>query len=195
MKESLMHRTPVLFLVLISVLFPCTLVNAQQRQPPQITVLQPSTTVERTIASGQAHLYSLSLEAGQFAQLVLDQSGIDLIIAVADPQSNKLGDFDSPNGDNGPENVSIVAETTGEYILAVRPLNQGDSVKPGKYEIRIVELRKATDQELSTVVDRDALQAKAVSLVKEATLIIPQVRLLPTRVHAQMQAANLLWST
>jgi hypothetical protein len=115
MKEILMHPAPVLFAFLVSFLIPIQSVAAQQPQQPGITPLQQGTTTERTIAVGQSHVYSIKLEASQFAQVVLDQHGIDLIIAVVDPHRRSC-DFDSPNGDDGPENVPIVAETGRIYF-------------------------------------------------------------------------------
>ncbi len=188
-----MNRITVL---LIFLLLPISFLTVDaQEQQPAYTALQLGTPIERTIAANQSHLFSLTLEAGQFAQVVVEQNGIDVIISVTGPNSKKVGDFDSPNGDQGPENVAIVAETAGEYFVTVRPLNEGQNVKPGKYEIRLMELRSATDQELTARSSKEALHDKALELVNNATLLIPQIRSLPMRVHGQMKAADLLWAT
>lgn len=178
-----------------SLLFVLFLATTHDVPAQEVTQLQQGVPIERSIAPGQTHLYTINLEEGQFLQLVVAQRGIDVIIHVTDPNRKNLGDFDSPNGDSGPENVSFAAATSGVYVIRVNPLNQGEDLEPGKYEIKIVELRQATDQELSAVSDQEELKAKAVALVKEALLTIPQIRSISIRIHAQLQAGGLLWTT
>ena len=107
-----MHRSflPAVRLILLILVF--DLVVAQQRPPmSHQTELQPGVPLERSIAPPQVHLYSLNLEAGQFVQLVVEQRGIDVFIAVIGPERKRVGEYDSPNGDDGPENISFVVET------------------------------------------------------------------------------------
>jgi hypothetical protein len=79
------------------------------------TPLQAGTPVERSLGPGQSHNYTINLDAGQFLQLVVDQHGIDVIVRVFSPSGKRLGEFDTPNGDEGPENVTVVAIAAGSY--------------------------------------------------------------------------------
>src|SRR6267142_2962003 len=121
--------------------------------------LQPGIAVERTLGDGQSHSFSINLERDQFLQFVVDQHGIDVIIRLFSPEGKSLGEFDSPNGNEGPENVSVICATAGIYRIEVAPLGQFENVAPGRFEIRIVELRRATDQELQAGKNQEILKA------------------------------------
>src|SRR6266850_3869589 len=95
------------------------------------TSLQPGTPVERTLAAGQSHSYTISLEQDQFLRLLVDQRGIDVVVRAFSPAGRQLGEFDTPNGTNGPEDVTVIAETSGVYRIEVAPLDP--SPPPGRY--------------------------------------------------------------
>src|SRR5215831_1491264 len=83
--------------------------------------LQPGPPIERTLAGAQTHTYSITLEKEQFAHVVVDQHGIDVVIRTFSPSGQKLNEFDSPNGINGPEDATIVATADGQYRIQVAP--------------------------------------------------------------------------
>ena len=157
--------------------------------------LQLGFPIENKIAPGQTHRFSVSLEQDQFAQLVVDQHGIDVVVRVFSPAGKSLGTFDSPNGTEGPENVSLVANSPGVYRIEVTPLDQSENAKPGRYEIKIIELRAATEQELQAGGNQEALKAKGFALLLEATENLQEIRLPQTRLRVQIKVAQLLWTT
>lgn len=181
----------VLILLVLSFLLPGETARAQSI-PDQ---LQPGIPIERKIAQGQAHSFSVALEQDQFLQLVVDQHGIDVVVRVFSPTGKRLGEFDSPNGDEGPEDVTLVSATAGVYRIEVAPLGQFENIPPGRYEIKIVELRHATEQELQAGKNMEVLKAKGLALVLEIAETIPQIRRPQTRARAQLQVAQLLWTT
>src|SRR5437660_1268034 len=156
--------------------------------------LQLGTPIERRLTAGQSHRYTIKLEQDQIAQLVVDQRGIDVIVRVFSPAGRRLGEFDSPNGTDGPEDVTVVAETAGVYRIEVAPLG-GYENPSGRYEIKIVELRKATEQELQAGKNQEVLKAKGLGLLIEATQAFPQLHRAQTRAGLQIRAAQLLWSS
>ena len=125
-----------------------------QRQGP--TRLQVGSPVSRTVTRNQPqHQFTVQMTEGQFARLVVDQHGVDLLIrvtALAPPGTRTLGEFDSPNGAEGPENVQFVSAVAGDYMVDVVPLNPNEDLN-GRFEIRLVELRGATDPELRAAKD------------------------------------------
>ncbi len=133
------------------------------------------------------------LDQNQFAQIVVDQRGIDVIVRVFSPDGKPLGEFDSPNGANGPENVPVVAITSGTYSLEVTPLSQAEDLAPGSFEIRMTELRTATSQELQSGRSREILKEKGIALLTNLAEFLPDIHALQTRVHNQTQAAQLAW--
>ena len=157
------------------------------------TVLQIGTPIERTLTAGQSHRYTINLEEAQIAQLVVDQRGIDVIVRVFSPGGRRLGEFDTPNGTQGPENVTVIAETAGAYRIEVAPLS-GYENPSGRYEIKVVEIRKATEQELQSIKSQDVTKAKGLALLSEATQNFPQLRRPQTRAAFQIKAAQMLWT-
>ena len=177
-----------LLLVMVACVWQLTNVGAQN-----VTPLRQGEPIERAIAQGETHLYSVRLEKDQFLQLVVDQRGVDVVVRVNGPDGKRLGEYDTPNGANGPEGVTLVAHDPGLYQVEVAPLGQAGSAASGRYEIRIVDLRAATREELAAVNGRDVAKTKGVALLDETAATIQQIRSPNTRVRAQFRVAPLLW--
>ena len=79
--------------------------------------------------------------------------------------------------------------------MTLLPLGQVENAAPGRYEIKILELRHATDQELQAGKNREVLKARGLALLLEVIDTFQQVRLPQTRVRAQVQTAQLLWAS
>lgn len=183
-----MRRSAAVFLVIFICLVSSERATAQE-------TLQPNTPIDRVLAPGQNHSFSINLEEDNFLQLVVNQQGIDVIVRVFSPDGKSLGDFDTPNGSQGREVVSFVSATGGVYRIDVAPLGQVDNVAPGRYEIKIVELRRATEQELSAGKNQELLKARGFALLTEVAESLSQIRLPHTRVRTQLLIARLLWSS
>ena len=173
----------LLTLLLLVVLFPA--VNAQ-------TALQSGSSIERELQPGQQQEFTVELQENNFIQLVVEQRGIDVTVKVFSPAGKSLGEFDTPNGAEGPEHVSFVAIAAGSYRVVVGPLDPKGTTT-GKFEIKILEVRKATDQELKTSKNLEATKAKGVALLADIEAMIPQIKSPQIRMKAQLQAAQLLW--
>ena len=181
----------ILLSLLLSFLFNPERVSAQSGA----TSLQPGTPIERTLAAGQTHSYNVSLEQDQILQLVVEQRGIDVVVRVFSPAGQRLGEFDSPNGTDGPENVSVVAEAAGVYRIDVAPLGPNENPAPGRYEIKIIELRKATEEELQAGKNQEVVKAKGVALLVQTSQTFQELRRPQTRAGFQIKAAQLLWNS
>ncbi|MGI8654218.1 MAG: hypothetical protein ACR2LC_03250 [Pyrinomonadaceae bacterium] len=185
-------------LLLLLSLLTCPLAAAARgavdAQTAPSTTLQNGTAVERTIGRGETQSFGVSLERNQFLQFVVDQRGIDVVVRTFAPDGKRLGQFDSPNGTDGPENVSLIAKVSGVYRIEVAPLEQQENTASGRYEIKILDLRAATKQELQSGADKQAIKDKGLALLAEVADGLQGIRLPETRVRAQMQAAQLLWS-
>jgi tetratricopeptide (TPR) repeat protein len=126
--------------------------GAQEARP-----LEPGKPVERELTGGQTHAYQLTLAADQYLHLIVEQRGIDVVVALTGPDGQKLVEVDSPNGMVGPEPVSFVAEAPGNYWIEVR--SPQSSAVVGRYEMRITELRAATDVDRNRVAAERAFMA------------------------------------
>lgn len=111
--------------------------------------LEPGHPVTRTLSGGKAHTYLVALKAGQYVRVAAEQKGIDVVLRLLAPDGHLLISVDSPNGAQGPERASEVAAATGDYRVEVRSDNAKD--KPGQYEMRIEELRPATERDRTRV--------------------------------------------
>lgn len=156
--------------------------------------LQPGIPIERTLGPGQVHEFSINAKANSFVQLVVEQKGIDVIVKILSPDGTSLTECDTPNGAEGTEQVSFVATESGKYSVAVSPLNK-DEPTTGRYVVKLIEAREATEEEIELSKNREAVKAKGISLLLELKDAISQIRSPHTRINAQLTAANLLKGT
>jgi CHAT domain-containing protein len=118
-----------------------------QAAPPanvrdDIPVLTPGATIERSMSTGEQHALKVAVKAGQYLRVVIEQSGVNVIVTLVDPNGEKLVVVDSPSGAYGPEYVSFVAEKGGDYLLELQTTT--GRVDTGRYMARIEELREGT---------------------------------------------------
>jgi len=118
-----------------------------QEQAISLAVGEP---VAREMRGGEEHKYQVSLSAGQYARVVVDQKGIDVVLALSGADGKPLLEADNNlSGIRGMEVVSLVAEVSGVYLFNVRSLEKGASA--GRYELRLEELRAATEADRTRV--------------------------------------------
>lgn len=170
------------------------LLTASAQTPGNVTTLESGTPIERSISQTETHTYNITLSENQYLQFVVYQHGIDLIVRVFSPSGKSLGEFDSPNGNEGPENVSIVAVAAGVYRIVVSALDAKTVVKDGRYKIETLEIRDATEQELKVANAEEERKAKGLALLSELIDSIPEIRLPQTRIRVKFQSAALLRS-
>src|SRR6266508_1257912 len=105
--------------------------------------LEAGKPVKRELAGGRQHAYRIGLGADQFLKVIIEQQGIDVVAQVSGPDGKQILEFDSESRSQGREEISLVAEAAGAFLLTVHPKQNG--APSGSYEIRIEELRIATD--------------------------------------------------
>jgi CHAT domain-containing protein/Tfp pilus assembly protein PilF len=114
-------------------------------QDRPLVELEVGKSAEREMAGGQVHRYQLSLSGGEYLHLVVEQRGIDVVVAVFDPEGKEICRIDSPYGAQGPETVYLIAKSSGSYRLELSA-SERDSA-PGRYQARIEALRIPTPQD------------------------------------------------
>src|SRR6266545_2289363 len=110
-----------------------------------IHALEQGKPIRRELAGGQRHAYLIRLAADWFLKAVIEQDGIDVVARLLGPDGEQIMEFDSESRLRGMETVSQVAEAEGDYWLVVQPRQKAASA--GAYEIRIEELRAATEND------------------------------------------------
>ena len=112
-------------------------------QAPSAQPLEPGRPVERELAGGQSHAYRIALKEGQYVQVVIEQRGIDVAGILFGPDGRQLVALDTDSRPRGEERIEQVADRPGDYRIEVRPKLKGATA--GRYEIRIENLREATE--------------------------------------------------
>jgi CHAT domain-containing protein/Tfp pilus assembly protein PilF len=110
-----------------------------------VRILEPGKPIKRDLAGGQQHTYQIRLSTDQLMRMVVEEHGIDVVVQAFGPDGKQIAWFDSESRPGGQESVSLVAEAAGDYRLVVQPKRNVASA--ASYEIRIEELRAATENE------------------------------------------------
>lgn len=131
-----MKSLPVIFLLFLLLITPFGQAHAQIQKGELIK----GKNLSSEIASTEIHHYNVPLEKDQFAFFTLMQKGVDIKITTYDPKGKKLGEFDTPNGKNGPEKFSIISSKKGIYVIEVSALDEKQPV--GVYDLKIELLKK-----------------------------------------------------
>jgi CHAT domain-containing protein/Tfp pilus assembly protein PilF len=119
--------------------------NSGQVTPQEAMPLELGKPIERELAGGQSHAYQITLAAGQYLNVVIEQRSIDAVVALFGPDGKQIAEYDDEYWNKGQEMVSQVAEASGSYRLEVKPKQKEATV--GRYEIRATELRAATEKD------------------------------------------------
>lgn len=182
-----MHKLRALLLPLLA----CVFLTANAQGPKTLQLNMP---IDRKLGPGQTDEFTVTLEENNFVQFVVAQRGIDVIVKVSNPAGKAIGEYDSPNGADGPEHVSFVGIAAGSYRISVSPLDPNES-SSGHYEIKLLELRAANEQEIKAGKNQEVVKAKGIELLAEIEEIIPQIKSPLTRIRAQLYIAQLLWES
>jgi CHAT domain-containing protein/Tfp pilus assembly protein PilF len=134
--------------------------GALWRQPQD--VLAPGAPLEREIGGNEKHFYSLTLTAGQFARIVVEQPAVDAVLTLLKPDGQPLVEVDN-YAQHEPELLSLIAETDGAYRLKISPADP--RAARASYKIRVEDLRAATPRD-SQFVDAERKFSEATQLLR-----------------------------
>ena len=135
-------------------------VRAQQQPPESPELNKP---IERTLSAKESHSYAITLNSGQFAHILVDQQGVDVVVIAYAPDGAKIVQVDSPNFNHGLEPISLMADVSGVYRVEVR----SQTTRSGRYELRLAELRVATQNDRNRVAAQKlSVEAKALRNLK-----------------------------
>ena len=141
---------------------------AAPREAPR--PLRPGEAFEDEIRGGQVRVFGVYLEAGQYARLVVERRGIDLLVTFASPDGRPGVKFENPAGEQSPVFVNVAAaDAAGEYTVEVRPADEW--AVAGHYTIRFEEAhaRGPLDEKRLSAVRRTAEGRRLQLLETEAS--------------------------
>lgn len=87
----------------------------------------------------------VTLTKGQYANLVVEQRGVDVVARLFSPDGKLIVELDAESRTQGQESLEVVADATGTYKVVVGAMYK--LLPAGRYEIRLAELRAATPKE------------------------------------------------
>src|SRR6266849_4396851 len=116
--------------------------------PVQLAI---GTPIDREISGRQQHVYELALKAGEYAGVIVEQRGIDIVLSVRDSSGTLIAEFDAEGRKQGTEFAGVAAQSASGYRVTVRPRYPREPA--AHYEIRLGEIRPATER------DRDLFDA------------------------------------
>jgi CHAT domain-containing protein/Tfp pilus assembly protein PilF len=121
--------------------------QAQPRAPESnaLQTLEAGKPVERQLAGGQKHSYQIALAAGQYASLLVEQRGIDVIVRALGADGKFIGEWDSEIRLKGRETAGLVSESAGSFRLEIEAKYK--TAAAGEYEVLLGDLRAATIQD------------------------------------------------
>ena len=125
----------------------------------EFRVLEPNTMVQSTLSPGGLQSFLLRLRSGDAIDVTVEQRGVDVSARLQAPDGSILVHVQDELRTRGQEQVTAVAETTGEYTLAVMHGTAGTPA--GHFAIRLGSLRAATPA------DRTLFEASALRTASE----------------------------
>ena len=156
-----MCRTALLVFILT---FPAIATDQQSVMP-----LERGKPIERELAGGETHWYSIALGTGEFLRAVFDQRRIDIVVTAYGPDQKKIVDVDSPNGAEGPEPLELIASAAGTYRIEVRAFAK--DAKPGRYEARVDVLMSAEEYAAHLAAERALAEEAAKEIARVAAAL------------------------
>jgi CHAT domain-containing protein/tetratricopeptide (TPR) repeat protein len=146
-------RTSFGSLVSIVLLATCCFISARSQENKPSPELEPGKAIERELAIGDLHDYRITLAAGEFARIVVEQRGIDVTVSLMDANGEKVADR-VLNGRYGRVSLSIIAQTATSYRIEAQASTK--NATGGRYEIRMMERRPHTEQDADSVAAEQA---------------------------------------
>src|ERR1043165_4551062 len=126
--------------------------------------LQPGVPIDRTLGPAQVHEYTGNAKATSLVKLAVEQKGIDVVVKILTPDGKRLAECDTPNGDQGPEHAFFLAKEAGNYRIEISAFTE-DEPHTGSYEIKLIEVREATEEEIGLSKNREEAKADRKSVV------------------------------
>jgi len=116
--------------------------------PTDSSSVELGKVIEQPIAAGESRSYNMTLAAGTYGFIDLNQKGINLSLTIfaVDGQKLRIADL---SGMGFSEGVSLVTQDAATYRIEVKAAAK--PVVNGSYTLKLTEVRPATDQDRARV--------------------------------------------
>src|SRR5262245_43823054 len=118
-------------------------VLAQTSRPPagEITELELGKTVERQLEGGQQHEYHFTLQAGQYANLLVEPRNVRVIITASGPDGEQL--FEAAES-LSTQTVELIGKATGAHNIRIKASEATAPAGSYKVTLRAIEVASET---------------------------------------------------
>jgi hypothetical protein len=137
----LFSRRSFFCLLALPLFIPASIFGAHSQEV--IPTLEPGKMIERQLNGGETQTFQISLSAGHFLSVIVEQRGIDIELKLSDPEQKNLIATDALNITQGPEVAALIAAQNGPYHIDI--VSPSKSAPSGTYQIKILALRPATE--------------------------------------------------
>ena len=128
--------------------------NAIAQDAVDVRVLVSGASIERELEGG-SHSYSITLVSGQYLRVVVNQQSVNVVVKVFRPGGQQIAEVNNTSDQQESEQISLITEGAGDYRLEVHPARK--DAASGRYDVRIEDLRAATQQDEVYVAAETAL--------------------------------------
>jgi len=128
---------------------------------------------ERALAKGAPDVYQVTLAAGQFLRVTVEQRALDVGLRLLGPGGSAILSSDTMNGAFGVERIAFIAPAAGDYRLEV---STGATAPNGRYVLKVLALRAAAPTDVAhaaaerTYAEAEALRARNTAEARAAAV-------------------------
>jgi len=153
-----MRRTNTSFLALLIVL------TTSQAVYSQTKILEPEKVIEQTLAAGEAHSYSMTLAAGMYGSVELNQKDVNMTLTIfaADGQQLRTADLASVGF---AEEISLVTPEATTYRIEVKAAAKPS--RTGSYTLKLTKIHPATAEDRARVQGQTLAEEGMQFLIKQ----------------------------
>lgn len=134
-------RPPGLHALIRTGVFLGTLLLACSPLAAQPSLLEKGVPREGDIGTGEKQELRIAVQAGEYARVRVDQTGVDVAARLTGPSGETVAEADGPGGTAVPEVLSWIARQGGEHRLAISP--RDPAAPRGSVRVTLEELRPA----------------------------------------------------
>lgn len=116
--------------------------------PANSASLEPDKPIEQTIAAGETHSYSMTLPAGMYGSVNLNQKGLNLALTILAADGQKLRTADLASMGYA-EEISLIAQDATTFRIEVKAAAK--PARTGSYTLKLTSLRSATAEDRTRV--------------------------------------------
>lgn len=126
------------------------LINCRSAQiNKDIPFISPGTVIEKELAAGQVAAFQVTLDAGRYLRIVLQQRAVEATIAILGPDGQVAAEMETPYGAYASQSLSVLAHAKGDHRVEVRAIQ--DNPASGRFTLSVEELLAPGQVELGRI--------------------------------------------